>query len=118
MVSRTRAGRTSTGCLFVLLLLVAAGYFAFNIGKVYLRYYRYQDAMAQEARFASHNSDEVIVRRLRALVDSLGLPDEARRVIIRRSGGKIHIRADYVELVEMPGFVRPMELTASAERAF
>lgn len=118
MVTRTRTGRTSTGCLFVLLLFVAGGYFAFNVGRVYLRYYRFQDAMAQEARFASNNSDEIILRRLRAQVDSLGLPDEARRVIVRRTSKMIRIRAHYVELVEMPGFVRPIEFTASAERAF
>jgi hypothetical protein len=118
MVIRARVGRTSTGCLFVLLLFVAAGYFAFNVGRVYLRYYRFQDAMAQEARFAARNTDEAILARLRAQVDSLGLPDDARRIIIRRSGGKINLTANYVEMVELPGFVRPMEFTASAERAF
>jgi hypothetical protein len=118
MVMRARPARSSTGCLFTLLIVVAAGYFGLNIGRVYLRHYRFQDAMAQEARFAHNNTDADIVRRLRAQADSLGLPDEAHRVIVRRTPAKIHIRADYVELVELPGFVRPIEFSAQAERAF
>ena len=63
---RPRRGSSSLGCLFILLLLSAAGYFAVNVGEVYFRFYQYKDAMRQEVRFASHNSDQVILRHLRA----------------------------------------------------
>lgn len=118
MVSCRRRGRITTGCLLILLLVVAAGYFGFNVGRVYLRYYRFQDAMAQEARFAANSSDADILHRLRAQADSLGLPDDARRVVIRRTQGGIRIRARYLEMVELPGYVRPIEFIANAERTF
>ena len=50
MVSRRdRPGKSTLGCLFTLLIVVAAGYFAFNVGEVYLRYYRFRDSMQQAA---------------------------------------------------------------------
>lgn len=114
-----RRGRSSLGCLFVLLLLAAAGYFGVNIGRVYLRYFEFQDAMAQEARFAAHQTDEAILLRLRAAADSLGLPDAAQRVHIRRTrNSTIFIWADYIETVEFPGFVRDIEFSPHVERAF
>ena len=35
---RARSGSSTLGCLFALLLLSAAGYFAVNVGEVYFRY--------------------------------------------------------------------------------
>ena len=62
---RPRTGSSTLGCLFVLLLLSAAGYFAVNVGEVYFRFYQFQDGMRQEVRFASHNSSAA--RKSRAL---------------------------------------------------
>ena len=118
MVTRTRAGRMTLGCLFTLLIIVAIAYFGMNIGRVYLRYYRFQDAMAQQARFAAHTTDDLIIRRLRATADSLGLPDAAQRIYVRRVRNTIFIWADYIETVELPGFVRDIDFTAHVERAF
>jgi hypothetical protein len=115
---RARPARTTTGCLFALLLVVATGYFGYNIGRVYLRYYRFQDAVAQEARFAANSTNEDIVKRLRAQADSLGLPGDAHRIIVRRTQRVIRIHSTYVEMVEFPGFVRNIEFTAKAERPF
>ena len=42
---RSRPGGSSLGCLFALLLVSAAGYFAVNIGEVYFKFFQYQDAM-------------------------------------------------------------------------
>ena len=39
---RPRTGSSTLGCLFVLMLLSAAGYFAVNVGEVYFRYYQVQ----------------------------------------------------------------------------
>lgn len=117
-MSDTRPGRSTLGCLLTLLILVTIGYFAINVGKVFYRHYAFQDAMKQEARFASHRSDDEIVGHLRSLVDSLGLPDGARRIHVRRGDRMIFIWSDYFATLELPGTTRDVELTAHVERAF
>ena len=54
---RQRRGMSSLGCLVLLLLVAAAGYFGVNIGEHYFRFYQFQDDMRQEVKFAAHNSD-------------------------------------------------------------
>lgn len=116
MVRRARPGRSSLGCLVTLLLVVAAGYFGVNAAEAYWRYYQFQDAMKQEARFASRRSDDVIRSRLLAKADSLGLPAEAtRRLRVMRAPELIRIDSDYHETVELPGVVRQLHFTPRAE---
>ncbi len=118
MVRRAPRGASTLGCLLTLLIVVTIGYFGVNIGRVFYRHYAFQDAMKQEARFASHRSNEDITSHLRALADSLGLPQGAKRVHIRRGPRMIFIWSDYFETLELPGFTRDIELTAHVERAF
>jgi hypothetical protein len=119
-VVKERGGRVSLGCLFTLLLLTAALYFAVNVGEVFWRYYRYRDAMQQEARFAHMRTDQAIARRLTSVADSLGLPDAAEQVAIRRDAGRrrVTIAADYDERVELPGFVRTIRFSPRAEATY
>jgi hypothetical protein len=117
-VVRHRPGKASLGCLLVLLVVAATTYFAWNLGEVYLRFWRYQDAMKQEARFAARNDDGIIRARLRAKADSLELPEAARRIGIRRTSHTVFIWAEYTETVELPLFVREFEFYPHAERAF
>lgn len=118
MVRRARRGGTSLGCLFTLLIVSAAGYFGYNVGRVYWRWYQFQDAMAQQARFAAHKQDDDIRSELRAKADSLELPAAAQRVHIRRADHTIFIWSDYIETVELPGIVKDIDFTAHVERAF
>ena len=115
---RPRRGSSTLGCLFVLLLLSAAGYFAVNIGEVYFRFYQFKDAMRQEVRFASHNSDQVILRHLRAQADSLGLPEAAGEVTLQRDGRHIEMESEYYEHIELPMFVREVRFNPHAEGIF
>jgi hypothetical protein len=115
---RPRTGSSSLGCLFALLLLSAACYFAVNIGEVYFRFYQYKDAMRQEVRFASHNSDQVILRHLRAQADSLGLPEAAGEVTLQRDGRHIEVESEYYEHIELPLFVREVRFNPHAEGIF
>ena len=115
---RARAGRSTLGCLFMLLVVSAVAYFGANVGEVYLRYYRYRDAFRQEARFARQRSDERIRSHLRALADSLGLPEEAHKIDVRRASNRIVIRARYSEIVEMPGYVRQFDFEPTGEARF
>lgn len=114
MVTRRR-GRTSVGCLVTLLLVVTAVYFAVNVGEPYLRYYRFLDGMKQEARFSARFTDEDIQRRLSSLADSLGLPEAAGRVRVRRAANRISLSSSYYERVEMPLIVRDILFTPQAE---
>ena len=113
-----RRGRSRLGCLVSLLLLSAVAYFAFNIGVVYLRFFRLKDAMVQEARFAHNRDDEAIRLRLAAVADSLGLPDDAGRMIIRRESTRIIISTSYSEHVELPMYVREFRFAPQVVRRF
>ena len=111
---RSRRGSGKLGCLFSLLVVVAVAYFAVNIGEVYWRYYRFQDAMEQEARFATSRTDDAIRRRLATFADSLGLPEQATHIRVERRRDGIQISADYSERVELPLFVREFRFTPTA----
>lgn len=115
---RTPRGTSRLGCLVSVLLAVTIAYFGFNIGEVYVRFYRLKDAMAQEARFAHNRDDNTIRLRLAAVVDSLGLPDEAGRVIVNRDVSSIVIRTSYTEHVELPLFVREFRFEPQVVRRF
>ena len=117
MVMRRR-GMGRLGCLVSLLLLVTITYFGFNIGEVYLRFFRLKDAMVQEARFAHNRDDNAIRARLAAVADSLGLPDEAGHVKVRREAGRIVISSEYSEHVELPLFVREFHFAPQVVRSF
>ena len=114
-VTRRRSGRSTLGCLFLLLVVTAVGYFGVNVGEVYARYYRFHDAMQQEVRFARSRTDADIKRRLQAFADSVGLPAEAGQVSVKRAGGSISVWSEYDERVEVPHFVRVLHFTPRAE---
>lgn len=115
---RSRRGAGSLGCLFTLLVIAAIAYFGIPIGEAYFRYYRYEDEMRQAARFARVHSDAAIQQRLMALADSLGLPSQAKVLTIRRGGGRILIRSEYVEEFELPGTVRLQTFTPEVEATY
>ncbi len=113
-----RRGASRLGCLVSLLLVVTIAYFGFNIGEVYMRFFRVRDAMEQEARFAHNRDDQTIRSRLAAAADSLGLPDEAARFEVRRDARRIIISTAYTERVELPMFVRDFHFAPQVIRTF
>ena len=120
MVDHTlgRRGRSTLGCLFTLLVVVAIGYFGVNIGEVYLRYFRFRDSMEQNARFAAHFDDETIANHLMLAADTLNLPVSAHTFIIRRRDHHITISTDYYERVELPLYVREIHFQPRVESTF
>lgn len=108
MVSASRRGASSSGCLVSLLIFVAALYYGVNIGEVYFRYYRLLDEMQTESRLAPGLDDGTIRRRIQTAIEEIGLPDSAggRQLIIRRttSPREIVIETRYSESVSLPLF--------------
>lgn len=115
---RRRTGKSALGCLFTLLVLAVILYFGVNVGETYFRFYQFQDAMKQEVRFAAHNSDATILRRLRAQADSLGLPEAAGVVSLQRDGRYIELESDYYEHIELPLTVREVHFNPRAQGIF
>jgi hypothetical protein len=112
----TRARGTSTlGCLFTLMVLGAIVYFGLNVGRVYWRFYEYQDDIRQEVRFASQRTNDQILVHLRASADSLGLPEAAGKISIRRNNSSISLEAEYYENVELPMYVKELHFHPHAE---
>ncbi len=101
-------GATRTGCLFSVLVTVAVFYFGIPIGGMYIRYYRLQNEMQTQARFAPSIDDGTIQRRLLQTIDQLGLPLEARRVRIRRTTRprEIIISTSWEESIVLPFYTR------------
>ncbi len=97
-----RRGFSRLGCLLPLLILAVAAYFALPAGEAYFRFYKFKDAMGQEARFASTQTDQHITTRLSALADSLQMPLGAELITIERGPTTITISADYDEVIRLP----------------
>ena len=120
MVSRRRGpprGVSTVGCLFSLLLVAVVFYYGIDIGRVYWDYYKLLDQMKVSARFAQTQNDEQILRTLRGTVDELGLPEQAKRFVIRRTASPrmIRIRTEYNVQIELPFTVRIITMKPEAE---
>ncbi|HEY4955458.1 MAG TPA: hypothetical protein VII02_11285 [Gemmatimonadaceae bacterium] len=97
-----RRGASRLGCVIQLAIVVAIIYFGAYAGQDLLDYYRFQDAMKQEARFASKRSDTQIKDRLRMFADSVGLPVAAQDINIVRDELSIHIWSEYDQPLRLP----------------
>ncbi len=102
-------GATRTGCLFSVLVVVAVVYFGHPIGAMYIRYYRMENEMHTQARFAPSIDDGAIRRRLLQTIDDLGIPLEARgRLRISRTSRprEIVITTSWEETIVLPFYTR------------
>lgn len=99
---RARRGASRLGCLIQLVIVVVIVYFGILAGEDALAYYRFKDAMKNEARFAAERSDQDIRNRLRAFTDSVQLPDAARDIKVVREGNRIRIWSEYDQEFKLP----------------
>ena len=99
-----RRGASNLGCLFSLLIFVAAIYYGINIGKVWFKYYQLKDEMDVSARMAPGLTDPTIRHRLDAKATELELPPEAHKFTISRAGHTFTVETEYSEHVSLPFF--------------
>jgi hypothetical protein len=110
-----RRGLSSMGCLFSLAIAGALMYVGVKVGEVYWRYYEYQDDINQQVRFAAHTSNDQILVHLRAMADSLDLPEGAKEIQIRRTDAAIAIEVEYDDRIELPKYTRDVHFHPHAE---
>lgn len=115
---RVRRGASRIGCLLSLIVVAAVGYFGFHYGRAYLDFVRFQDEMKSEAKFAVHSTDGEIKARVEALADSIGLPESAKDVTVRRGRHEIIIYSNYAVVIQLPFFAREFNFNPSATGKF
>jgi len=124
MVARTsvptgRRGGSRFGCLIQIIIVGGLIYFGIYAGQDMLEFYRFRDAMKQQARFASGRTDQQIKDHLKAFADSVGLPDGARDVTVVRENDRIRISSQYDQPLRLPfDYQYSVHLRPSAERSF
>jgi hypothetical protein len=116
-VSRRR-GTSRWGCLLLLVIVGVAAYYGAPVVKMYWRYYRYDDAFREQARYAEQATDEEILKQLNATADTLGLPPAARAIKVVRKPHRITISAEYSEYWEAPYFGRDLSFYPYAENEY
>jgi hypothetical protein len=116
--ARGEAGKSRAGCLLTLLVVILVTYYGFGIGQVYYRYWRLKDEMRTQARLAPGIDDDTIRRRLQHKVEELELPEEARRLRIRRTARprEINITTTYQDTLNLPFYRYPLTLTIEARQ--
>ena len=115
---RARRGATKLGCLVWLLFTSALGYFGYPAGEKYIRYLKYKDAMEQELIHRAQRPLPEIRARMRFIADSLGLPEDAGIVVVKRTGREISIEAHYDETFDLPGFKRDVHFEPRVQRSY
>ena len=112
-------GASRLGCLIQLVILGGLIYFGMYAGQDLLEYYRFNDAMKQQARFAVLRSDSQIKDHLRSFADSVGLPEEASDINIVRDENTIRIWSEYDQPLRLPFKIqKSIHLRPSAESRF
>ena len=108
-----KRGVTRIGCLFSVLLMVAVIYFGLPVAGMYVRYYRMENEMQTQARFAPSIDDGTIRRRLLQTIDDLRLPIQARQLRIRRIARprEIIISTSWEETIVLPFYTRVHRFT-------
>jgi hypothetical protein len=112
---RSRTGSSSLGWLFTLLVVAVVVYYGAGVARVFWHYYQFQHDMQHEVGVARQRTNDQILVRLRASADSLGLPERARQISIRRTQTMISVESDYSEIVELPIVAREIHLNPRAE---
>lgn len=104
---RDRAGKGGMGCLSAIVAALLVAYFGARFIPPWLHYEQFHDEMRSDARFGTTLTDSIIRIRLIAQADTLGLPPEAKHIVIHRRGSRppiITISAEYTERVVVPIF--------------
>jgi hypothetical protein len=117
-VVRTRVGAITLGCLVWLMVIAAAVYFGSGIAETYIKYRKYQDAMAHELRYRAKIPDWQLRNRFKLIADSLGLPEDAGIVTIQRTPGRISVTAHYEETIDLPGMKKEWHFEPKAAMSY
>jgi hypothetical protein len=95
----------------LLLKLVVAALIAnaaWRVGSSYVSFYKFKDAINEEAQFASDKSEDQLRDRIVALAQQFDLPLDGDAVTISKANQRTRIAGSYSKPIEVvPGFKYP-----------
>jgi hypothetical protein len=113
-----RRGGARLGCMFFTIVVAIVAWVGAYVGQSYWKYYQYQDAFRNEAKFAQHYTDKQIKEHLRTMADSLLLPDDAYDIDVDRGKHHIDISAQYYDHVKFGPVTRDFYYSPHGEADF
>lgn len=97
-------GEGRAGCIFSLILLVAAVFVAYKMIPIKVAAADLRQTIVDEAKSAGSHRDPVIRRQIMAKAQKLNLPLDDQNLKINRTSSNIHIEASYTVPIEFPGY--------------
>ncbi len=109
------AGRLKT--LIGLLVFVAVGYVAFKVVPPYVNNYQLQDAMVEEARYASAQRKDLDTVRNDVFkkMQELGIPARREDIRVETIAAGLRISLDYRVIIDLPGYQFPLQFHPTAD---
>lgn len=101
---RSQRGEGQLGCVFGLVLLLAAIFVAYKMVPIKVKAAELRGEVVDEAKSAGSRSDTQILNTIVNKAQSLGLPVTKEDVTISRAATTIHVSVEYTVPVEFPGF--------------
>lgn len=102
----SQSGEGKLGCVFSLILVLAAVFVAYKMIPVRVKASEFRSNIEDEAKSASmrRGGDAEIRKRLMSRAEDLHLPVDPKNLEISRQYGNIRIEASYTVPVEFPGY--------------
>ena len=100
----SRLGEGKIGCVIWLLALVAVVGIAAKLIPIKIRTAELYDFMEEQAMFAGRRGPEQLKKAILNRAEELDLPLIKKNIQVKRTGGRIRMRATYTVPVEFPGY--------------
>jgi hypothetical protein len=112
----SRLGEGKLGCIIWLLALVAVIGIAAKLIPIKIRSAELYDFMEEQAMFAGRRGPDQLKKAILDRAAELDLPLTKKNLEIKRTGGRIRMRAKYVVPVEFPGYTYMWEFEQIIDR--
>jgi uncharacterized protein DUF4845 len=101
----------------IVLMLVLGAIYSYKLLPPYMEHYQFQDAMDSEAKFDtySNRSEDDIRESIAKKAKEFEIPITLEQIHVERSSRDVSISMDYTVHIEMPGPLKPVDLTFHVE---
>jgi hypothetical protein len=89
---------------------------AWRVGSSYVAFYKFKDAVEQEAQFGGEKSPDEIRDRVLGLAHEYDLPIDADRLTVSKADQRTRIAGSYTKRIEvLPGYAYPWDFNWDVE---